>query len=187
MSDDLIPFLFEGQALVRVIVRDAEPWFVAIDVAALLGYAKPEGAVSRHCRKPTTCPLETGGQVRQVNLISEPDVWRLIIKSNLPEAQRIEAWLFEEVLPTIRKTGGYQMPRDEGAGIPKATAPDPMKAQPIPVQLRWLDEVKGVFGVDAAREAYMETSLPVTPSMLNPRQGSLFSYTAVQGGGNEVP
>lgn len=61
MSNDLVPFLFQGTNLIRAIVVDGEPLFVANDVAAALGYARPDNAASRHCKLVRTCPLETGG------------------------------------------------------------------------------------------------------------------------------
>lgn len=54
-----------------------------------------------------TTPLETAGGTQKARFITEPDVYRLITHSKLPNAQRFEAWVFEEVLPSIRRTGGY--------------------------------------------------------------------------------
>ena len=73
-----------------------------------LGYANTNKAISDHCKGITNrYPLETAGGTQQTKFITEPDVYRLITHSKLPSAQRFEAWIFEEVLPSIRKTGGY--------------------------------------------------------------------------------
>lgn len=96
---------------VRVIMRDGEPWFVANDIAALLGYARPKDAVAAHCKRPK---ILKGGDSefltlspRGIHIISEPDVYRLIMHSNLPTANKFQDWVVEIVLPTIRKDGVY--------------------------------------------------------------------------------
>lgn len=106
----VIPFEFEG-ASVRVVQIGDEPWMVGKDAATVLGYVNPADALSTHCKGVAKrYPLPTAGGVQEVRLISEPDLYRLIAHSALPAAERFEKWLFEEVLPTIRKTGGYTAP-----------------------------------------------------------------------------
>ncbi|WP_221913975.1 Bro-N domain-containing protein [Thiorhodospira sibirica] len=120
-----IPFRFE-QSDVRVMIVDGIPWFVARDVAAALGYARPNDAVGIHCKHAKSLiDIDTVKRRIQQNqplsldhktkLIPEPDVYRLILRSKLPSAARFEAWVMEEVLPTIRRTGGY-------SGIPDTPA-----------------------------------------------------------------
>ncbi|MBG4448733.1 phage antirepressor [Pseudomonas aeruginosa] len=99
----ITPFNFDGAA-VRVITIEREPWFVARDVADVLGYAKPENAIARHCRAQTTTPKQGGGLI---SIIPERDVYRLIMRSKLPAAERFEEWVVGEVLPSIRKTGSF--------------------------------------------------------------------------------
>ncbi|MBB3171768.1 phage antirepressor [Parvibacter caecicola] len=82
--------------------------FCAKDVAMALGYANPNKAVRDHCKGGTKrYPLETPGGTQEARFIAEPDVFRLIVSSKLPTAQKFEAWLFEEVLPAIRKRWAY--------------------------------------------------------------------------------
>lgn len=108
--NNLIPHTFEG-AEVRAVVIDGEPWFVGKDVAGALGYANEADAMSRHCKGVVKrYPLPTGGGVQELRVLSEPDVLRLIMSSTLPAAERFERWVFDEVLPTIRRTGGYGVP-----------------------------------------------------------------------------
>ena len=64
-----------------------------------------------------TCPTKMGGQVRHIQIIPEPDLYRLIIKSKLPAAERFEKWVFEEVLPAIRQHGSYELQRQEESNI----------------------------------------------------------------------
>jgi prophage antirepressor-like protein len=107
VSSNIVPFKFEGEP-VRVVQIDGEPWFVGRDVALGLGYADPTNAVKQHCRGVAKLyPLRTGRGMRDVRILSEPDVLRLVVGSNLPAAKRFERWVFEEVLPSVRKTGGY--------------------------------------------------------------------------------
>ena len=83
--------------------------FVASDVAKMLGYTNTSKAISDHCRYVTKryIPHPQGKGTLEVNFIPEGDVYRLITHSKLPAAEKFELWVFDEVLPTIRKTGGY--------------------------------------------------------------------------------
>ena len=100
---NIIPFNFKDNPI-RVVDYNGEPWFVAKDVAEALGYEKPRNAVNRHCKRISTAPKRGGGVM---NIIPESDVYRLIIRSKLPQAEIFESWVMEEVLPTIRKHGAY--------------------------------------------------------------------------------
>lgn len=121
---DLNVFAFDSQA-VRVVTVDGEPWFVGKDVAEVLGYARPNDALQQHCKGAVKRrPLSTPGGTQELRIISEPDMLRLIVGSKLPAAERFERWVFEEVLPSIRKTGAYVDPAAPGAmGV---------RAQPMP-------------------------------------------------------
>lgn len=104
-TTSVIPFDFDGGAI-RVITDElGDPWFVARDVADALGYAKPENAISRHCKAATTTPKQGGGFM---TVIPERDVYRLVMRSKLVGAERFEDWVVGEVLPSIRKTGKFE-------------------------------------------------------------------------------
>lgn len=103
---NLIPFSFQ-QHPIRIIQKQGEPWFIAKDVAAALGYADTDYAIRAHCKAAETCPDDSSGQVRHVKVIPERDVYRLIMKSQLPSAEKFEDWVVSEVLPSIRKSGQY--------------------------------------------------------------------------------
>lgn len=98
---------------VRVVDQNGEPWFAASDIAKALGYANPQEATREHCKKVNkiTQPSESLISVNRppiyINIIPESDVYRLVMRSNLPSAERFQDWVCEEVLPSIRKTGGY--------------------------------------------------------------------------------
>ncbi|MFT8430738.1 phage antirepressor KilAC domain-containing protein [Acetobacter orientalis] len=107
MSQYLIPFSFQG-AEVRTIIVNGEPAFVGKDICDRLGYVNSADAMNKHCKGVAKrYPLQTSGGVQEVRVLSEADVLRLIVRSKLPEAVEFERWVFEEVLPAIRKTGGY--------------------------------------------------------------------------------
>ena len=94
---------------VRTVTIDEEPWFVGKDVCAALGYANETDAMNRHCRGVVKrYPIVDGlGRTQEARIINEPDMMRLICGSKLESAQRFEAWVFEEVLPSIRRHGMY--------------------------------------------------------------------------------
>lgn len=100
---------------VRTVEINGEPWFVAADIAKTLGYAKPMNAIATHCKEKGTLKqgILTSRGIQQVTLINEPNVYRLIVKSQLPSAEKFEAWIFEEVIPAVRKQGGYGIDRYE--------------------------------------------------------------------------
>lgn len=107
---------FENQEFgkVRALEIDGKPYFCAADVAKALGYSNCNDAVIRHCRAIVKCDTPISGKIQEVNYIPEGDVYRLIVRSKLPSAEKFEKWVFDEVLPSIRQTGGYQMTMPQG-------------------------------------------------------------------------
>lgn len=95
---------------VRTIEIDGKPYFVGTDVAKALGYSNPRKAILDHCKGVTKRDTPTSSGVQSMSYINEGDLYRLIMKSKLPSAEKFEAWVMDEVLPTIRKTGSYQKP-----------------------------------------------------------------------------
>lgn len=93
----------------RTIEEGDKIYFVASDAAKMLGYAKPSNAISTHCKGALKRGIPTCGGIQQMNVISEGDLYRLIVHSELPSAEKFESWVFDEVLPAIRKTGGYHI------------------------------------------------------------------------------
>lgn len=92
---------------IRTTLIDGKPYFCGSDVASALGYKRPNDAISAHCRATVKCSTPISGKLQEINFISEGDVYRLIIRSKLPNAERFEGWVFDEVLPSIRKHGMY--------------------------------------------------------------------------------
>lgn len=109
---EIQPFTFPatGQA-VRTVVVNGEPWFVAADVTAVLGYANGRMAIGnlpdRMKNSVTISDGNRGNPNRTV--LSESGVYRLVMRSDLPEAEPFQDWLAEDVIPAIRRTGSYSM------------------------------------------------------------------------------
>lgn len=95
---------------IRTIEIDGKPYFVGTDVAKALGYNNPRDAVSRHCKGVVKHDTPTSSGIQSMSYINEGDLYRLIMKSKLPSAEKFESWVMDEVLPTIRKTGSYRKP-----------------------------------------------------------------------------
>jgi prophage antirepressor-like protein len=96
---------------IRTIEIDGKPYFVGADVAKALGYKDTVNALKQHCRGVVKHHLiDSLGRNQEASFITEGDLYRLIMKSKLPSAEKFEAWVMDEVLPTIRKTGSYQKP-----------------------------------------------------------------------------
>lgn len=96
---------------IRMAEIDNKPYFVGKDIAKSLGYKNTNDAILRHCKGVVK---HEGFKINgiKVALITEGDVYRLIVGSNLPNAEKFESWVFDEVLPSIRETGKYQLQQD---------------------------------------------------------------------------
>lgn len=101
---------------VRTADIDNKIYFCGSDVAKALGYARPNDSISAHCRctvKHSIPHPQSKNKEIEMSFISEGDVYRLIAHSKLPSAERFEGWIFDEVLPTIHRTGSYIMAGSE--------------------------------------------------------------------------
>lgn len=113
MTTDIQIFNNADFGNVRIIEEDGNFLFCGSDVAKALGYAKPNDAIARHCRATVKRSSPISGKMQDINFISEGDVYRLIVHSKLPSAEQFEKWVFDEVLPSIRKNGGYIAGQEE--------------------------------------------------------------------------
>ena len=107
MSKDLQIFKNNEFGKIRTILIGDKPYFVGSDIARALGYKKPNNAINQHCKGALKQGIPTKGGNQQMNCIPEGDVYRLIVNSELPRAEKFETWVFDEVLPTVRKHGAY--------------------------------------------------------------------------------
>lgn len=96
---------------VRTIQQNGEPWFIGKDVAEILGYKKPENAIAVHVDdedKTTTLIQGTGSNYKSnAVIINESGLYSLILSSKMPKAKEFKRWVTSEVIPAIRKHGGY--------------------------------------------------------------------------------
>jgi prophage antirepressor-like protein len=99
---------------VRAVEISGKIYFVGIDITRALGYKNVNDAVTRHCKRCVKhAVLDGQGVMHMTNVIPEGDIYRLAAKSELPAAEAFESWIFDEVLPAIRKTGGYMAVRSD--------------------------------------------------------------------------
>lgn len=110
MSNNLTVFQNEQFGQIRTIDENGKIYFYGKDAAIALGYADSVNALKRHCRAKGVVfrHLLTEGGNQRIKFIDEGNLYRLITHSKLPEAERFETWVFDEVLPTIRKTGKFE-------------------------------------------------------------------------------
>lgn len=96
---------------IRTQIIAGEPWFCAKDVCRALAHSNHLVAIKQHCKPMGVTkrytPTESGAQ--EVNFINEGNLYRLIIKSQLPSAEKFESWVCDDVLPSIRRTGEYRI------------------------------------------------------------------------------
>ncbi len=167
--NDIQVFDFEDNA-VRVVDIDGEPWFVAADVARVLGYDHTPHATrlldddEAAVHKVDSRSVNGVEQAREVSIINESGLYHLVLLSKKPEAKKFRKWVTAEVLPSIRKTGMYVAPemdcrapdgaRNDGDGF--ADLPDRTFQQ-------WINlvrETRLLFGRDAARRVWDQSPLP---------------------------
>lgn len=106
----VVPFRFESHE-VRALTINGEPWFVARDICDALGLDHITNALSKVPEQHlTVIRLQSGGQDREMKAVSEPGLYRLVLRCDKPQAEPFMEWVTAEVLPSIRKTGGYSLP-----------------------------------------------------------------------------
>lgn len=92
---------------IRTVEIDGKPYFVANDVARALGYVETAKAIRTHCKGVSEMDIPSKGGIQCMKVIPEGDIYRLIVRSKLPSAEKFETLVFDEVIPSIRKNGGY--------------------------------------------------------------------------------
>lgn len=111
----LTKFEFKGRA-VRSVTKDGEPWFVAKDICGVLGITKYRDAITKlDADERESLRVDTLGGSQDMTCVSEPGLYRLIARSDKPQAKAFLRWVTHEVLPAIRKTGSF------GGRMPNST------------------------------------------------------------------
>ncbi|PTI80935.1 phage repressor protein [Staphylococcus xylosus] len=111
---DLQVFQNSNFGNLEILTIEGKEWFPAIRVAQILGYTNPRDAVNRHTKQKGVANRDvlSNGGMQSKKFIDEGNLYRLITKSKLPQAEQFEEWVFEEVLPSIRKNGTYHVPQN---------------------------------------------------------------------------
>lgn len=103
--------IFENKEFgeIRTVVKDGEPWFVGKDVAEILGHSNPQRALRDYIDDDDkgVTKIVTPGGTQTMAIINESGLYSLILSSKLPNAKKFKKWVTSEVLPSIRKNGGY--------------------------------------------------------------------------------
>ncbi len=109
MSNSMLTVSNSEFGKLEILMEDGKELFPAKECARILGYSDPNGAVRNHCKGCVKRTVVDARGCKQIaNYIPEGDLYRLIIRSRLPAAQKFEKWLFDEVLPELRRTGDYR-------------------------------------------------------------------------------
>ena len=165
---------------VRTVWHEGNIWFVAKDVAECLGFTHPQSAIIDHCNhakvlKGGETPLLTSSP-RGINIIPESDVYRLVMRSKLPAAEQFQTWVCEEVLPAIRKTGGY------GVVVPAPSAPakteDQLILEAMQVLLSRTETLKAELAEAKPKADYYDALVDDRDLLTFTEAGKLFGMSA---------
>ena len=117
--NDITIFNNEEFGQLRTTEINGEVWFVGKDVATILGYSNPRDAINKHVDEEDkgVAKCDTLGGVQELTTINESGVYALVFGSKLQSAKKFKHWVTSEVLPSIRKTGGYRIPHTVGGQI----------------------------------------------------------------------
>lgn len=110
MENMIQTFVNEEFGTVRTLMKDGQPWFVGKDVAVILGYNEPHKAIARHVDEDDGMKhpvIDSMGRTQNVTIVNESGFYSLVLASRMPNAKKFKRWVTSEVLPTIRRTGGY--------------------------------------------------------------------------------
>ena len=145
-------FNFHNQEVRTLLDDNGTPLFVAVDVAKALGYAEPSLAVRRLCKGGAKrTPLSTKGGQQELRVIYEPDVYRLVFGSKLKSAIEFQDWVFEQVLPQLRKTGSYSHNQEIGKECLEIVMP--IACDVLGVEKDdWQNGISAMMGVDTINQ-----------------------------------
>lgn len=150
-------FNFHNQEVRTLLDDNGTPLFVAVDVAKALGFVHPSKAVSQHCKGGAKRhPLSTKGGQQELRVIYEPDVYRLIFGSKLKSAIEFQDWVFEQVLPQLRKTGSYSTTNNKTA-LEALDMITPEVCYNLNMsKATWLGGIKAMAGVESLEDLTSE-------------------------------
>ncbi len=152
--------IFENEEFgqVRTVCIDGEPWLVGKDVAVILGYNEPHKAIARHVDEDDGMKhpvIDSLGRTQQAVIINESGFYSLVLASRLPSAKRFKKWVTSEVLPTIRRTGGYVSNEDMFAETYLPFADEPVK-ELFKIQCRYINQLNERIRRDEPKVRFAE-------------------------------
>lgn len=163
---------------IRTLEENGMVLFCASDVAKALGYARPNDAISQHCRATVKRSTPISGKMQDINFIPESDLYRLVFSSKLPTAETFTDWVTSEVLPSIRKTGGYI------AGQETMT-PEELMAKALTVAQKTLAEREARLSQVSVENAIMQPKADYFDELVERNTLTNFRETAKQLGVKE--
>lgn len=168
----LLSFQFKQES-VRLVMIEEEPWFVAADLCAVLAIANVTNAMKRlDDDQVTLYQIKGASNGKPVNIVSESGMWMLVLRSDKPEAVDLRRWLSRDVLPSIRKTGRYEVPGFDPPPV-QASDLDPTR---LTAGVAVVREARRLFGPGAARVLWPQVGLPpVTPDSEGLNDGDPFA------------
>jgi len=176
--NEIVLFEYSGSKI-RTISKDGEPWFVAKDIAEVLGYSNPQKAVRDHCKRTQPAGVNESFTLDpQTTIIPEADIYRLVMRSKLPGAEKFEAWVCDEVLPSIRKTGtfsAFQLPTSLPEALRLAADLAEQKMQLEATISAQAPKIEAFTRIAKSEGIYNLTS---TAKLLNIRPSTLTNYMA---------
>lgn len=154
--------IFNNQEFGEVRTREenGNVLFCGVDVAKSLGFKNTNDALLRHCKNDGVVfreVIDTLGRIQKTKFINESNMYRLIVNSDLPSAEKFEKWVFEEVLPSIRKTGVYKLPlskKDEMKLYLEALEEQDLKIEEVKKDLQEFKQDLPVLGVECDKITY---------------------------------
>ena len=175
------PFLFEGEHLVRTVADDAgQAWFVGQDACRILDLKNPHTSLERlDPDERRLHSMEGNGGFRDMIVISEAGIYRLVFTSRKPIAERFKRWLAHDVIPAIRKTGGYG-PQATPIATP-ANEHRPFPEWPMDemrTKMKCVDGYRLLYGIQAAQWISPQLGFPTPPPEIVER-GRQFTLTLV--------
>lgn len=156
----VVPLAF-GDSMVRVVRHQDDDWFVGKDVCQALGHRNHKDALARLDADERdgvgiTDPI---GRMQETTVITEPGVWRLVLRSRVEAAQQFKRWFAHEVLPTLRKTGPYAVPGTAD------TPPSDGLIRDRELRLETVAEARRLYGAARARHLWEALGLPKVPPL----------------------
>ena len=176
------PFEFRGNPVATVTAENGTVLFCAKHVATALGYSNTNDAIRKHCRHidgvanryPITDSL---GRTQQAVFLTEGDVYRLIASSKLPSAVEFEHWLFDEVVPQIRRTGGY---------IPQGETPEETMARAVLIAQRTIEDQKKQLEAQRPKVLFADAVATSKRSILIGELAKILKQNGVKTGQNRL-